>query len=986
MKYLVNRNAFVRNVKTREISSDFLREKAYGLGSQELITEVFENDVRFVDSLVGRLINHIIRKAKVALDMVRIQPVIMRLRSEFDRLMAEGMIVQATPDQLITINRLKMSAIFEALCERVDNNGNVGVIKNLTDAAIKVVNEIPDQLGEELNKKTLAKELNDFKKFLEQFKDDEGGPIEEEEEGEEEQSEQTGGTDSMIVNFSHLFNIMVIYQGIKRDESAYYQSVKAGKAGAAGSSGVSGSQGVSGSAGTTGAPATGVAAGQQQTAAAGTGTNDSRLHSYQSFMSINEAGVANTAGKVVGAVLKFFRGGKDEKKPDPQTLNLLKALKPLWDLFNTDKGVLEKDSELHKFLKNPEAAKSGTTYNKFKSNIDKIYGTIKASGAVKEGVHDLLSKNEQIGKLLVGIYNVTKTKPNGEFPEYPGVVGEVWDELCEEIAKFNETMPKAIEGISGKAQFKEGDTVTWTSTKTGNPRTAEVVRVEGGKLVFKDKKGQEFTKNAVDVKAAAKAQESSIRGYERFLMLLEAEGQNTPNEDETPEQNKQNAQNVSDDALNDPETGSVSERIKLFFDKNCKTVRQYVLDRTEFDKMSGELDKLQNEENFVIDGLDPVMQIVRLFNRAYKIYMTNTITMRSGGKVDPMTFNEYEAFGGRSGGGELNGWAGPFRNKRVFNQWEDAVLKLMADKKYQFMFSPRTKMRFPKVANPKGPEDYEYRDGAGAKLRTFMTDILDGQDLYRDSDTRESRGAQATFLERYFGKIPESEEVKDFTFTPEEAEANSEIAGKVINGSKKLSFRRLKAEPKAEEIKRNMFIVLKCDLLDNKGKVTETEVKRYIKVEGERSIMFANTFYYFKALLERAPNKEPQDASKRAVDKGELDVLGIATQTKEGAFYQMKYAKSKGKTLYDLIRKGKSIKIKYVTGNDKDNTKEESLKIIDVYWLTQEVEGKNVPYEGNWDPEWERKNLGSKIQFNTNCEIRPADVWLNKNNTDINPL
>ena len=212
--------------------------------------------------------------------------------------------------------------------------------------------------------------------------------------------------------------------------------------------------------------------------------------------------------------------------------------------------------------------------------------------------------------------------------------------------------------------------------------------------------------------------------------------------------------------------------------------------------------------------------------------MTNTITMRSGGKVDPMTFNEYEAFGGRSGGGDLNGWAGPFRNIKIFRPWEDAVLKIMGDRKDQALFSPKTRMRFAKKTNPQGPEDFEYRDGAGAKLRTFITDILDGQDLYRTSDTRsEERGAQSAFLEKYFGKIPDTEDVKDFTITPEEAEHNGPIADGVAKSAKKLTFKRLKAEPKAEDIRVNSFMVITCDVLDKKGKVIKENSKRYVKIK-----------------------------------------------------------------------------------------------------------------------------------------------------------
>lgn len=489
MRYLVKRDDFIRTAKAVETKSDFMLEKANANKIFEEAGGPFTNDIGWHDSLVGRLIDHIIRKAKIAANLMRIKPLTRRLRMQFDQLAAEGTIAGMDSEGQTDAHRLIIGKIYEELINLVDNEGNVGEIKRVTKQAIESTEELIPKFDEKerTGLETAKKELDEFYKWLQQFDDNEGAEPTSDEEEEEEEVDDTG---SKIVNFGHLYNMMLIFQGIKREESVYYQNLQKQKVGQ------------------TPQPGTGVNAGTgtgqtTTTTTTATATNASRLYSYDQFMMLNEAtptggtesgGVANTVGKAVGAVVKFFRGGKDERKPDTQTVNLFNALKPLWDLFNTDKGVLELNSELHKFLKTHQNVKSNTkdtTYSKYKGNIDKIYNTIGATGVVKEAVHDFLGKSDQIGKMISKIYSVTKTKPNGDFPEYPGVLGDRWSEFCQEIKKFNLTMKGAVPVATEKKDFKEGDYASYKSADTGNQVTKKVVRLEGNKVVFKDKKGQE---------------------------------------------------------------------------------------------------------------------------------------------------------------------------------------------------------------------------------------------------------------------------------------------------------------------------------------------------------------------------------------------------------------------------------------------------------------------------------------------------------------
>lgn len=937
MRYLAKREDFIRRAKAAMGTNDLILSINEGTGGPGY------NEVMWHDSLIGRLIDHIIRKAKIAFNLMRIKPLIRRLRMEFDRLSSEGMIAKIVTESSSDPYKLMISKLYEELTNLVDNGGNVGEIKRIAkeclNITVKLLPNFKDEEKAELE--TCKAELEAFIKAIEGLNDDEGGEATDD---EDEEEVSTTDDDAMTIarfnNFRHLFKMLIIYQGIRRETAELAKTRATQQAGATQQTGTN-----------TAAP-TGTNAGNTTTTTAtnttntttGTTQNNSRLYRYDHFMRINEEGVAGTAGKVVGVVYKFITGQKDERKEDPQTAKLMAALGKLWGVFNTQKGVLDRGSEMEKFLDNFTKEKDGKTqtYSKFKSYIDRIYGKVSTSGALKEAVtamDELLNKSEQIGAIVVEIYNITKTKPNGEFPNKPGVAGEVWDEFCKNVMEFNKTMPLAVEKAAGAVEIKVGDNVSWKSAKTGDNITYPVIRVDGDTLVFKDKKGQEFTKKSREVKIV-----------ESLSILLEADEPQTP-DNQTPD-NQTPGNNTPTPGNNTPtpdkpgadteprliETGTVSERIKDFFDKYCKTVRNYVLDKTEVDKITANIEKLAKEkEGFFIDGFDPVIQIVRLFNRAYKLYTVETISKRKDGTVAPTVYNEYTSLGGRSSSGDLNGWAGPFRNKRIFNTWEDAVLEIMANKKYEFIFSSSTSLRLPKVANPKDPEDYEYRKGAGAKLREFINDVLDGEDFYKAGGSGTEGGAQKKFLERYFGKLDASaDSATGLTLTEKEGPEIGSLAEKVDASKLVVSFAEIEAQ---RDFKVGTFFAVKATFKGKDGNPDQTGW-RYFRVTGPRSVMFSKTMYFFEGMFPFRKKESPLDGQKFNFEGGVIIDPQKKATTKEG-YFQMCYAFAKV-DLGKIFRTGNTVDVKYIEGINRDAVKEEKYTVEKVYWLCKK-DAKNKP-------------------------------------------
>ena len=191
----------------------------------------------------------------------------------------------------------------------------------------------------------------------------------------------------------------------------------------------------------------------------------------------------------------------------------------------------------------------------------------------------------------------------------------------------------------------------------------------------------------------------------------------------------------------------VSAKILEFFNKTCIEVRAYTVSDEERKSIQTKIDQVKTEDGKKIEmTIDPIIAIMNLFIKAYKIYTVKTITKRTEA-VDTNTLSEYTSFGQS---GEDGGKVGPYRNNKLFDMWEEAVNNIRKDRKYQAIFTDNANLRLPKVTDPDpaNPEDWTIKPKAGASFRKFINDVLDGDTLYKSAATT---GAVATFIEKYFG-------------------------------------------------------------------------------------------------------------------------------------------------------------------------------------------------------------------------------------------
>jgi hypothetical protein len=208
--------------------------------------------------------------------------------------------------------------------------------------------------------------------------------------------------------------------------------------------------------------------------------------------------------------------------------------------------------------------------------------------------------------------------------------------------------------------------------------------------------------------------------------------------------------------INEDSTEKIKNKIIDWYDENVD-YNKWTTTQDDVNRVDNDVEK--SEPKSV--NIDYIIEIVKLCNRAYKIHTKEVIPSgRSNGKVSNSVFREYEYMGSGGGGGgtmdEKGGvkpGMGPYRNKKAFNVFENGMLDIIKDRKYQKLFREDTTIK-----NSKG----ETKKGNGKILLKFITALIDDNKLYKG-------GGQQKFLSEYF----------DFQLPNDNKSINPPISGRV---------------------------------------------------------------------------------------------------------------------------------------------------------------------------------------------------------------
>ena len=345
----------------------------------------------------------------------------------------------------------------------------------------------------------------------------------------------------------------------------------------------------------------------------------------------------------------------------------------------------------------------------------------------------------------------------------------------------------------------------------------------------------------------------------------------------------------------DAEEGG-KQTIKEYFYENVD-YEPFAIDDAEREKMEKDV---QKSDSTTID-YDNVIEVLKLFNRAYKLHTSNVIPGgRSGGAVSRSVYNEYTPFGGNSGTSGTSD--GPYRNNKIFDKWEDTVLDILKDKKYQILFDKNTKMR---IGDPNGKS--VIRENAGGIFRKLITDLLDGEKLYKD-------GAQEKFLKEYFGGDAYTNGLDN-----KDKQENAVLATEISDKALKLEFLDNSKLGENESLKNKKYA---NNFLQFKGKEGDKDKTLYLYVESVSSTTVALSYsikmHYYDMYI------NTQD--KNVEIKGHADMIGK---------YKVRYTKMATADFEKMIKNASNIELKGVTVEENNEGETINLTSVVTSWLAK---------------------------------------------------
>lgn len=819
MKRLLTREQYLDSIRTRNYS------KFTGISTNE----AFSNDVNWGDSWVGRLVNSIRRKAKVAINLKRIDSLVKRLRALFDEILESGKISVDSA----TISFLTTLVYFDELANKINNEEKVNLIVSHIDIMVSQIKSYNLE-----NRELFIEKLTEFRDFLSEM------PVEDEKESDvESESEEQIDVSSLFENLELLKELLLLFQTQKPSQSTESEIGKG--------SGYEEKELVN--------PDIAVYQNDKGEVRPGIISKDQKVAPGQVKLEIPKFEAFAVSKKKIKNVVPFVKKGdkisftQNGKKISGEIISIG---------INSDKiSVKTTDGKtISVNMRNTDFIKESMILEQTDAKADSLMVKLKNAVSILVSPKDkglsidvkwidqILSMkgDDQVQKMVVGLYKtiqsyiigdkkgtlnpdktpliesfideykldmkngygVGKTQiaaeklarfyffclkftgdpmklTNGDVGGYK-LLGNIGSKLKELNNSITSILKVKIGGSENKGEisdFKPGDKVSYDSQKFGK-QTKVVIRVEGDIVILKGKDG-EIKKNKSELNKVVE-----MNRYSEFRRFNEA-----------------------------IDYDSIADKFDQIFDDEMRD--SFNINEETKDK----LEKLiKAGDSIVLTNSDPIMEIVRLFNRAWRLHTPGRIPSgRSGGKVSMSVFQEYENLGDGGGSPDDPG-NGPYRNIELYEKWQEAVLNILGDTKYRTtIFSDDAKFVF--VSGEKlvsvqtigrDKVDTSKSRPLGKILLRFINRLLADTQMYKKD------GAMTKFIDEYFGISGDVENLSYGKFN--DVEKNREIAGGIKTPL-------LKFEKISEDL-RELFKNRKNDGDDNTGILLR--------------IKFDNTFHYFR--------------------------------------------------------------------------------------------------------------------------------------------
>jgi hypothetical protein len=897
MKYLHSRDNYLhksslRNREKQEEISYYQYKKIYenvpGSGA-------LGNEINWGDSLLGRAFNSSFRKLVEAANTVQMGSLITRFKSHFDWIVGSSVVSSLSDEDKIKFAKYQVSALLRALTEAVEKGLKVGEIKAICDSVIKQLKELEVGDESEKAKSDLIDKLVEFRKWLDQFKDDEGD-VDSEKEAEKKEKEAESESESGDSSPESLYPVMV--KSLKQLSLIlqYYESVKL-------ESDIIDKKNVD----KLKITYITVDGDTIKKIADDTKVNIKKL-TAKDIIGKNQQVVQN--GQKV-SLSTFFKVGTDKSLQSlPAGLSLVLENLDLFEASTLGSGAGDERQTIRTTNTKGEQLKVGEdhltqSYNKLKIACETLKGTkYKNIGITTDFLNQITSKSNDgeskkvIKSLFMDINRYLVGDKRSTLQELDPLYKESIEIISDNSKKF--IVSEKIARFTKRALQFDGENLYSGLGDLGKPLKEFV---DSMKILMKMKSVEKKEEETKEEPKEEPQKDSIFIKYDRFMKVYEAD-------------------NIK----------SVSQQIKDYYSKNFDfTV--WSIKQEEVDLLIKNSEAASKGKKIIINGIGPIIEIMRFFNRAYKIHTKAQIPFsgRTDAKLNVMTMNQWTAFGGDGTKGKGQG---PYRNNKIFNQWENAVFDIFGQ--YEEIFDKGTILRI---------GDREKKE-AGTLLKLMMNDLLDGEKLYKGEGSTGSAGVQKTFLNKYFEDVAGDEISKmkedDLSMKGPDGKLDTEENTTNANGIKEPIYTYVPIDTlkDSDDIKNanivgSFFQIQGKDLTNN----VDSTYYGYVQesVGGKFYVAYSKTFYNFDIYF-----KQQSHGGNPKIEKKFGSYLRKDRDGKEGPLNVWGTTVVANNVKNILMNVGKTIQFDAISSNftEKPDLKHKiDFKIDKVFWLCSENEG-----------------------------------------------
>lgn len=793
----------MNKILTREQYLDTVRTQRYSkYTGVPKSNEAFANDVNWGDSWVGRMINSIVRKVKIAVNLRRVDSLGKRLQSLFDELVDSSKVIANDGLKSFITTSCLIGELEKMVKGEVGKEGTEEDIPNVISHIVFLIGQVQSYNLED--KEELINVLEEFKKYLEDLlknvdKDSDSTEVE----GIEDKDDSSNYNQIFFQESKKFLQSVVDLHYMIRNNVIRFKETEYGKNYNVGLQFDLNKFNDLKNRYEKSKPENKLSILRQLVPIIEKGLDSYKAKKDKSNITLFDnyfkkyagilSGMERDKKQVVKSEDKDVKKLSSEKTPisvqttvkkeslifeeveqnlEKNELHAKNAWKKVVDAYNKsgiskyipqieellETGVNQGKNKVKEARKNIVIVCKQVIANKL--NVGK---PVSFEELIKEGLYDtdlpksislfgriLLSFNEDLG--LASAYGSRGRDPkNGKSLGTNPI--KIFVDSFNQLEKL---MPKLKP--SEKSEYKVGDVVKYQKDD-GSESENKIIRIEGGELFFKDKNDKEFKKSKDKIISKVSKNENLLLRYKSFQKINEAS-----------------------EGVDYDQVGKKFD--ELFTDE---IIEKFSIEESNVEKIKG----LGSEgDTIIITGADPIMEIVRLFQRAWRMHTPGIIPSgRSGGKVSTSVFMEYENMGDGSGTPDSPG-SGPYRNIELYEKWNEAVMNILSNTKYRttifsdnakFAWNYKERTEVAKISKDnltklKSGEGIEASKPLGKILLRFVNRLLSDSEMYKKG------GALPKFLDEYFSLDEETiQKLGGISFSgyKKDVDVNSETAGKI---------------------------------------------------------------------------------------------------------------------------------------------------------------------------------------------------------------